>query len=261
MKKSFLPAGALLLSILVMGPANGQQQKFACPRISPDLRQRALSRMMGFAREGRMNGCQSNPDAPLDVDCHLVLQFKIETGTFTFNLPWSGLVACFPELSPIQSINAQAIMRNAETKKETEKKADRERQDEHAKNNDPKHLLIRTYYDYIIIKRCFDQRQGYAAVNISDQEMANAKQFAKTIEDSVQKVTPSIDKELAWKIASSDSEDWMTPGDKTELILSRYNNQFELDKTDRNRCQKILAALETRSKKLAPEANTVEKDF
>jgi hypothetical protein len=160
MRKLLLPVNAFCLFFFVIGPVGAQQQRLACPQISPNLRQKAISRMMGFAREGRINGCRRNPDAPPDVECGLVLQFKIEVSNFSFNIPWSGLVGCFPELGPIPSINAQAIARNEELKKQDEKKAEWQRQDQQARDNEPKHLLTRTYYDYMIIKKCFDQRQG-----------------------------------------------------------------------------------------------------
>jgi hypothetical protein len=53
----------------------------------------------------------------------------------------------------------------------------------------------------------------------------------------------------------------MTEGDKTESILSRYNNQLQLDQSGPNRCQNMLDALEKRSKQIAPEARAVKKDF
>ncbi len=255
-----LPIYVFFLIVLMLDPVQAQQQRYACPQINPDVRQKAVSRMMGFAREGRITGCRIRENAPLDIDCGLVMQFKVETSTFSFNMPWAGLVSCFPELSPVQSINAQAIARNEELKKQEAKNAEKYRQEQQAKENEPKHLLTRTYYDYIVVRKCFEQRQGYLSVNISEQEMDRAKKAAKAIEDGIQKSSPTA-KDAAWTAATSGSDDWMTDGDKTDLALLNYNDRLQFDQSDRNRCQKTLGALEERFRKIVPEANAVKKDF
>lgn len=200
-----------------------------------------------------------------DGECGIMQGFFLGAAGYgevrSFNAPRSAWVACIPELNAVKALNDQALAQEAEANRQAAKENERRSRELQAKENDPNHLLTRTYYDYIVIKKCFDQRQRYMAVNISDQEMALAKTTAKGIEDSIQKTNPGIDKDSAWKLASSDSDAWMTDGDQTELTLAHYNNQFQLDPSDRYRCQRILQALEKRFKQFAPEATAVKKDF
>jgi hypothetical protein len=254
----------ILLIVLFIQPAQAQPQRYQCPQMSSDTRKKIISDMMRWAEEGSFRGCRPSPESPRDIDCELSQRFVMRSGTSPSYLgtPWSVLVTCFPELEPVKSINEQAIARNVdleERKTEANRSLNQARQ---ARDSDPMHVLTRTYHDYVVIRKCFEQRDGYALVNISAQDMERAKKAAKGIEEAIQKNNPSVDKDAAWKAANSDSEDWKTETDKVELtLLGQYNSKLQVDLSDRNRCQNILQAMETRFKRVAPEENEVKKDF
>jgi hypothetical protein len=262
----------IFLIVFFLRPAEAQQQRYQCPEMSPAVRTKLVSGMTRNAETGRFRGCDRGEGVPLDIDCELAQSFVVGgvsigvgnggIGTRYLGTPWSVLVACFPELKQIKSINEQATARNVELEKKKEEETRESNQRLQAKDNDPMHVLTRTYYDYIIVKRCFEQRQGYTLVNISDQEMERAKKAAKGIEEAIQRNNHGIDTDTAWRAASSESEDWKTETDKVELmLLGQYNSKLQLDLSDRNRCQNSLQAVETRFKRIAPEANAVKKDF
>jgi hypothetical protein len=253
----------VLLGLFALGahtPAIAQQ-RYACPNYSPQIKQKVIADLIAQIKRQPYPGCNGN-----DTVCVIAMQFylmamgygeyKTPSGT-----PWSVLYGCIPELSAVKALNDLALAQAQEVKQQQAKVAQQTREEQQTKENNPKHLLIRSYYDYIVVRKCFEQRKGYVAVNIYDEEMDRAKEAAKAIEDAILKSNPNIDKAAAWKGASSDSSDWMTDRDQTELIMSRYNSQLELDHNDRNRCQQVLGMLEERLSRIVPEATAVKKDF
>jgi hypothetical protein len=196
-KSFFLAANVLFLSLISISSVAGQQ-RYACPAYSPQVRQKVITDMINSIKKGQPNhGCANRADSTLDVECGLTQSFYLGALRYgearPFNAPWSAWVTCVPELNTIKTLNDQALAQEAETKRQEAKENEQRRRELQAKENDPNHLLTRTYYDYIVIKKCFDQRQGYLAVNISDQEMALAKTAAKGIEDFIQEANPGID--------------------------------------------------------------------
>ena len=254
---------AVILFVVSVQQAGAQQQR-SCPQMKPDIRAKAISYMIRRAEQGHFKGCRPGPAAPPDIDCELSMTFLAEAGVSPVYLgtPWSVLVACFPEMKSVKSLNERAIARKAELESGKRIAAKRAKQEQQEKDNEPVHILTRTYYDYILVRKCFDARNGYVSVNISTAEMERAKKAAKGIEDSILKRNPSVDKNAVWKIANSDSENWKTDTDKIELmLLQQYDSRLQVDLSDRTRCQNTLGALEKRFERLVPEENAVKKDF
>ena len=251
----------IVFVLLFYYPAAAQEN--SCPRIPPHAREKITSDMLRWAREGQFTGCRQG-GAP-NIDCDLIQTFVMNArvSPIYLRMRWTALVSCFPELGPVKTINEQAILKNAGLEKSKQATIEAAKQEQQGKDNDPKHILTRTYYEYISIRKCFDKRDGYISVNISAVEMERAKRTAKGIEEAISKNEPGIDKDAAWKSASSDSDEWKTETDKAELtLLEQYNSQLEaVDLSDRNRCQNLLHSLEKRLEKIAPKANNVKKDF
>lgn len=259
------PVWISVIFILLLAPAYAQQQGYACPQYSPQVRQKVVNDMVNAIKKRPYRGTRARPDLPLYPEGELMMQFYLLGLNYgegrAFNAPWSVWANCIPELKSIKALNDQALAGAQEAERQQANAEQLKRQERQTRENEPTHLLTRTYYDYVVVRKCFEQRQGYVAVNISEQEMDRAKKAAKAIEDAILKISPGVDKDAAWKAATSGSDDWMTDGDQTDLMLSRYDSQLKLDQSDRNRCQNILTALEARLKKTAPETNAVKKDF
>lgn len=244
--------------------AMAQNFPLVCPKLSPEMRSQVAKRMLQRANKGGYVGCAPRrKEDPPDFECQFAQTFSSESNTAprTLGFPWPFIVGCFPELGPVKSLNEKALAaKEIEEVRKTEaaEKAARERQ---AQADAPKHLLTRTYYDYIQVKVCFEKRKGYVSANISSAEMERAKVAAKALETFTLAKDPTLNKEQLWSLAASDSKEWMIEGEDTEIQMLNYDNSFKLDLTDRSRCQNTLSVLETRAKRLVPSSAAVEKDF
>ena len=65
----------------------------------------------------------------------------------------------------------------------------------------PENQLKAAYVDYIIVKRCYDAREGYAAVYINDAELSKAKTDVSSLEEKLK--GPNIDLDALWTQANS----------------------------------------------------------
>jgi hypothetical protein len=114
----------------------------------------------------------------------------------------------------------------------------------------PECLEIRTeklqgaYRNYIIVKQCYESRQGYAFLFIVPEEMAKAKTAVAQIES---KLKWGIDKDAVWSEAGKQA--W-SPGTGAE-----YNENTV------GWCKGALSALLWFQEKLYPEAARTTKDF
>lgn len=131
----------------------------------------------------------------------------------------------------------------------------------HRSRHAPSHVLLRSYYDYIVVKKCHDARIGYLSVDISDHELERARTAVRDLERKMVETDSSLDKDALWRRANSDNSDWQTDQDKTEFMRGHYDERMEFDLSERRRCQSTLGFLEQRWKTVVPEGATVRKDF
>ena len=144
------------------------------------------------------------------------------------------LYVCFPELKEV-FFSAQQRIRAAQ---EDEARQQQEDAEEIAK---PENVLFRSYAKYIYLKRCYDDREGYLSVNISDPELEKARTAVSSIEQKLLQANPGLDKDTIWKRANS---------------ANSVENHL-----DRDDCQGALNALEKTYEALVPGAKDVKKDF
>jgi hypothetical protein len=107
----------------------------------------------------------------------------------------------------------------------------------------PKYALRAAYAHYIFIKRCYDARQGYAMIYISDPELVRATRAISRIEEKLKPELPQgLKTDDLWSEAN-------TSGGRSNYPLYREICQTELD------------SLDQKYKELFPEDSTIKKDF
>lgn len=122
----------------------------------------------------------------------------------------------------------------------------------HAEPNDvplqtPLQMLGDSYIKYIFVKKCYESRQGYMVVHISEPEMIKARIAIKRLEETIKPKLP----ETGWTTESM----WQKANeiDKDKHIDS--NMQW------RSGCRRALVNLMATYYKALPEDAIVEKDF
>lgn len=149
------------------------------------------------------------------------------------------LFVCFPELRNLVSLARQRT-NSASILAAEQGEAARQRQVD-VEFNKPENVLLRAYQEYIVVKKCYDDRKGYLSVNISDEEIEKARQAARGIEQKLIEADSALDKDALWKKAN--------------------NNQSPGGEGDRDSCQATFHDLLAEYAKLVPEAKGVRKDF
>jgi hypothetical protein len=158
------------------------------------------------------------------------------------------LLACFPQL---RSFLATVEAKRQEARQQLEDNL----QKANAENDKPAHVLVRSYADYIYIKNCYNQRKGYLAVNVSDEEFERARTAVQKVEQKMIDLEPRLDKDALWKSANGDGKDWQTNRDKVDYAV------MSTIKDSRQKCQRALSDLEATYKRFVPEARIMKKDF
>jgi hypothetical protein len=150
------------------------------------------------------------------------------------------LSICFPKfrnaLMPIE----QKEKTDSENQALEQQKQALEQQKIEAERNKPINVLLRSYADYIYVKKCYDERKGYLLVNVSDEELQRAKTAVRNIEQNMIEADSALNKNALWEEAN------------------KVNSSFG---TERDRCQYIIQRLETTYKNLSPDAKSIRKDF
>jgi hypothetical protein len=154
-------------------------------------------------------------------------------------------LSCVPKFRPLYGEQTEAWCREQRARfAEEVRQRDAKRAEEARK---PENLLAKTYENYMVVRVCYEARLGYLEVNISEPEMAAAKQFASAIERKLQvpnskdvwdEVSKGVQKSLAVKLISEDSSALGSP---------------------RNQCQGYYHDLKSIHDELLPA--TMKKDF
>jgi hypothetical protein len=111
------------------------------------------------------------------------------------------------------------------------------------------HTMAESYVAYIIVKRCYDLRQGYLAVYISEHEMAQATRQIKLIEQVLKPQLGETIKGL-WSQADDRAKDTMRT-----IAVGDFSNQNGF-------CQQLgLLGLSMQYEALFPNADRTPKDF
>lgn len=140
-----------------------------------------------------------------------------------------------------------------------EEAANRQREAMVAEAAKPANVLKAEYGNYIFVKRCYEVRQGYLTVYISDAEMVRAKTAISVVEEKIKpKLPPGVTTDALWSQAEAD-EAKSAPGGGA-LTLNQLLQQPE-NSGQRYLCQNALNALFDAQAHIDPQANQVQKDF
>jgi hypothetical protein len=108
----------------------------------------------------------------------------------------------------------------------------------------PETTLAYAYISYINIRHCYDARQGYLAINISDPEMQRARLAVERIESKLKPLLPSSEAaDTLWQAADIQARD---------MLRMTASRDF---------CQMHLLQLNSIADVLIPDRNQTKKDF
>lgn len=117
------------------------------------------------------------------------------------------------------------------------------RDDPNPDPDNPLNIIGNSYVYYIGVRKCYEARQGYQLVYVSEPELARARVAVKALEDKAMQLMSDIKKEEMWKLANAH--------------VVALNNPINRDK-----CQFLLKLLMDSYRYHFPaKANGVEKDF
>jgi hypothetical protein len=140
-----------------------------------------------------------------------------------------------------EQADEQARRAEADRQAEEARRKAIETEKREAEARKPINALGNSYVEYIFLKRCREDREGYLVVHISDAELARARHAVERIE---QKMKPQLD-----------------PGVDTNWMWERSNEYAKARRMSPHTCQMAYASLVQRYNELVPEDNTVKKDF
>jgi hypothetical protein len=155
----------VLLGLLAVGacttPAIAQQQRYACPNYSPQVKQKVINDLIAQIKRGPYPPTSGTKDSL----CVIAMQFNLKAmgyGEFKMQgtTPCSLLYDCIPELGAVRALNDQALAQAQDAKQQQAKVDQQKREEQQVKENDPKHLLIRSYYDYIVVRSVLSRGRG-----------------------------------------------------------------------------------------------------
>jgi hypothetical protein len=168
------------------------------------------------------------------------------------NLSAEVMQTCFPELYERvtklnQLIEAKAQADEQARRAEAERRAEEARrkaietEKREAEARKPINALGNSYVEYIFLKRCREDREGYLVIHISDAELTRARHAVERIE---QKMKPQLD-----------------PGVDTNWMWEKSNEYAKARRMSREACQMAYTSLVQRYNELVPEDARVKKDF
>ena len=156
---------------------------------------------------------------------------------------------CFPALRQAGDQWGKQLL---EAKAKAEAQAQQQAAERQAIENLPANFLGNSYIAYIVVKRCYDARAGYAAVYVSEPEMRQAKEAIKLIEDGMKPQLSTTDTvEQIWAKADQQS--------KRNVVFQMPT--FGQDMTPAYLCKQNLRYLVARADKLDPTRTATPKDF
>jgi hypothetical protein len=114
-------------------------------------------------------------------------------------LDMATTVACFPNFK--LAIEENRLAREAHAAERAN--AERERQMAESEQRKPSNILLMAYSRYIYLRRCFEERTGYATVYLTDVEIDRARKAISGIEKVMLNRDPNIDKDAEWRGANA----------------------------------------------------------
>jgi hypothetical protein len=162
--------------------------------------------------------------------------------------------ACFPSFKVALQRDADEKAKEQEELRELRRQRaiERQQQEEASRReeqrraeeaNKPENLLRSSYVNYIFLRRCYEARQGYAMIYLSDPEMARSKRAVSRIEEKLKTELPfGVTINTLWSDAIA--------------IVGRERMPIVLPV-----CQIKLRALEQIYTRLVPEDSIKPKDF
>ena len=124
-----------------------------------------------------------------------------------------------------------------------------------ARENTPARVLTNAYRSYIVVKRCYDVRQGYLSVYISDPEMAEAGVAIRLIEKQIEpQLNSGVHLDTLWSDADKGVQNQY--GQRSRLLSA--DDPFGRSRGIRHRELSALFEIRTR---LYPESAATKKDF
>jgi hypothetical protein len=157
------------------------------------------------------------------------------------NMTSRQLISCFPDLHTALGAFKPRV-------EAAQKQAQVERANREAEAKKPVNVLGNSYVQYIYVKKCWEQRAGYASVYISDPEMELARNAVKRIEQKMKpEVTGNWTTESMWQEA-----------DRRAQAMPFFSRNF----TDQSKnCKDVLGGLLKTYKEHFPEEFKTRKDF
>jgi hypothetical protein len=177
--------------------------------------------------------------------------------------------ACFPAAAQVlqKAAIAQAeesrAEYNAEQSRQLEKKqreqearrsAEEQQKSREAEARKPENVLTSAYMSYIVVKRCYDVRQGYLAIYISDPEMTQAREAIHLIEKEIAPhLNSGVNVETLWSDADKRVQN------QYGAMLSQMSAMAP--HYGRGLCQRELFSLFQIRTGLFPSSGGTKKDF
>ena len=245
-----LAAGVLLTSGMIAMGLPARSQDSGAPSVScqgplsmPEVQEEGRKLTHLPLIEARHSGMDSdqlfqrfkfNLNAGLRLSRGIPVEAKQAAQEMTLN----DARACFPALMPAfkigderkaarleaekdAQVRREAEQRQIEAEQQTRK---REEEDRLNKRVGLKKLipeLDQEYSEYIVVKRCHEAREGYAAIHIFDPEMARAKNAIQRLE-SVIKLS-EMDLDALWSKANEIANGRFPPGQAINSTLCKRN--------------------------------------
>ena len=147
-----------------------------------------------------------------------------------------------------QAWEAGAPARAAEATRQAEaaKRVQQATSEAWAKAGTEQNLKV-AYADYIVVKRCHDERGSYLSGSISEPQLAKAQAAVRAIEQKIK--NPNIDLDALWKQAKTVAEDNFRLRSMPEAWPGHPSNPVEL------LCNRALGEL------MKSEESITKKDF
>lgn len=140
------------------------------------------------------------------------------------------------EMQRAEEERRRAAEEEAARKRAEAQRAEEERQRELRR---PVNVLKRSYAQYAFVKQCFEFRNGYVSIFISESEFGRARLAIKAIETKLKSLDTGIDTDVAWAEAAAAIS--VVP--------------------ERDVCQAALQLLMAAFQEIAPDAAMPKKDF
>jgi hypothetical protein len=172
------------------------------------------------------------------------------------SMPPGPLAACFPDfVGFLHDVTIRSQQAAGEAKAKAEQQAaaaEQHRQKAEAEARRPENQLVVAYANYIGVRRCYEARQGFLAVNISDPEMDEARDAVKQIEQAfVSSIPEGTTTDQLWQYANkrADSDPII------QMMPRAQGTEFA------PQCRIWLQSLRHQLARINPDSAVTKKDF